>query len=215
MTVVDIGAHHGFYSLLASRQVSSNGQVIAFEPSPREHKKLARHLAWNSCANVRVEQTALGETEGWAEFFVVKHKETGCNSLRQPETKHSTQRLQVQVNRLDCYLHKRRTKHVDFIKLDAEGAELSVLKGAGDVLENAPRPVLLCEVQDSRTRPWGYPASEILQFLAVRGYTWFMPIENGSLQMVDIQGTKEWDGNFVAVPSERTEHLRGHGLVEI
>jgi FkbM family methyltransferase len=213
MTVLDIGAHHGFYSVLASKKVCSDGRVIAFEPSPRERERLARHLAWNSCSNVRVEETALGETEGQAEFFLVDGKETGCNSLRQPDTKHPTRRLQVQVNRLDKYLGARKIASVDFIKLDVEGAELGVLKGATEVLENLPRPVLLCEVQDRRTKPWGYAALEIIQFLSFRGYDWFMLRENGSLQMLDTKDRKEWDGNFVAVPPERVEDLRDRGIM--
>lgn len=155
----------------------------------------------------------MGETEGRAEFFLVDRKETGCNSLRQPETKHPTRKLQVQVNRLDKYLRARKTERVDFIKLDVEGAELDTLKGAGEVLEKPPRPVLLCEVEDRRTKAWGYPAVEIIQFLAVRGYDWFMLRENGSLQRLDTKGRKEWDGNFVAVPPERTEDLRDRGLM--
>ena len=213
MTVLDIGAHHGFYSMLASKKVDDGGRVIAFEPSPREREKLARHLAWNSCGNVRVEETALGETEGRADFFVVASKETGCNSLRQPQTKHPTRTLQVQVKRLDDYLRTSQVERVDFIKLDVEGAELSVLKGAGEILECRPRPILLCEVQDLRTKAWGYSALEIIKFLASRGYGWFMLLEDGSLRMVDTNGRKEWDGNFAAVPPERSEDLRNRGLL--
>lgn len=213
MTVLDIGAHHGFYSLLASKKVGRNGRVVAFEPSPREREKLARHLTWNSCGNVRVEETALGETEGQADFFVVADKETGCNSLRQPHTKHPTRRLQVQVKRLDDYLRTGQIERVDFIKLDVEGAELSVLRGAGEVLESRPRPILLCEVQDMRTKAWGYSAVEIIKFLALRGYAWFMLLEDGSLRVVNTNGRKEWDGNFAAVPAERSEDLRNRGLL--
>jgi FkbM family methyltransferase len=215
MTVLDIGAHHGFYSLLASRKVAPSGRVISFEPSPREREKLARHLAWNSSENVRVEETALGEADGPADFFVVARKETGCNSLRQPQTKHPTRRLQVQVQRLDEYLRSRQMDRVDFIKLDVEGAELSVLQGAGEIFDRSPRPVLLCEVQDLRTKPWGYSASEIIKFLASHGYAWFMLLENGSLQMFDTHSPKEWDGNFAAVPPERFEQLRNRGLMAI
>jgi FkbM family methyltransferase len=215
MTALDIGAHHGFYSLLASKKVGRNGRVVAFEPSPRERERLTRHLAWNTCSNVCVEEAALGETEGRADFFIVTSKETGCNSLREPKTKHPTRRLQVQVKRLDDYLRTSQIERVDFIKLDVEGAELSVLKGAGEVLENRPRPVLLCEVQDLRTKAWGYPALEIIKFLASRGYDWFMLLEDGSLRMVNTNGRKEWDGNFAAVPPERSEHLRNRGLMAL
>jgi hypothetical protein len=97
--------------------------------------------------------------------------------------------------------------------LDVEGAELSVLKGAGEILECRPRPILLCEVQDLRTKAWGYPALEIIKFLASRGYGWFMLLEDGSLRMVNTNGRKEWDGNFAAVPLERSEDLRNRGLL--
>lgn len=213
MTVLDIGAHHGFYSLLASKKVGDNGRVVAFEPSPRERKRLVRHLSLNACSNVLVEETALGETEGQADFFLVANKETGCNSLRQPQTKHPTRRVQVQVKRLDEYLRTAQIGRVDFIKLDVEGAELSVLRGAGEVLKSRPRPILLCEVQDLRTGAWGYPAMEIIKFLAERGYVWFKLLEDGSLRKVDTNGRKEWDGNFAAVPPERSEDLRNRGLL--
>jgi len=60
MRVLDIGAHHGFYTLLASRKVGAGGRVLAFEPSPRERRKLLRHLRLNRCTNVQVEDCALG-----------------------------------------------------------------------------------------------------------------------------------------------------------
>jgi FkbM family methyltransferase len=212
MTALDIGAHHGFYTLLASKKVGRDGRVVAFEPSPRERERLARHLTLNACSNVLVEEAALGETEGLAGFFLVANKETGCNSLRQPQTKHPTRTVQVQVKRLDDCLRAAQIARVDFIKLDVEGAELSVLRGAGKVLENWPRPVLLCEVQDLRTSAWGYPAVEIIKFLAERGYGWFMLREDGSLRVVDTNARKEWDGNFAAVPPERFEDLHNRGL---
>ena len=61
---------------------------------------------------------------------------------------------------------------MDFIKLDVEGAELDVLKGADLLLNRRPRPVILAEVQDVRTQPWGYRARDI-QHLSHKGYKWF------------------------------------------
>jgi len=55
MTVLDIGAHHGFYTILASKKVGPSGRVIAFEPSPRERRRLLLHLKLNQCSNVKVE----------------------------------------------------------------------------------------------------------------------------------------------------------------
>jgi FkbM family methyltransferase len=213
MTVLDIGAHHGIYSLLASVKVGPAGRVIAFEPSPRERERLARHLRWNSCSNVTMEEVALGEAKGQEELFLVDGKETGCNSLRPPQNSLATKKLSVQVMRLDEYLRGKQIDAVDFIKLDVEGAELSVLKGAGELFEKRPRPVFLCEAQDVRTEPWGYPASEIIHFLARLGFAWFMIREDGSLKMLAADSQRNWNGNFIAVPPERFDRLGSRGLM--
>src|SRR5580693_9157669 len=84
MTVLDIGAHHGFYTLLFSRLAGPSGKVFAFEPSPRERKALLRHVSLNRCKNVRVQALALGAEKKEAELHVVEGNQTGCNSLRPP-----------------------------------------------------------------------------------------------------------------------------------
>jgi FkbM family methyltransferase len=207
MTVLDIGAHHGFYSLLASGKVGSKGKVFAFEPSPRERERLLKHLRFNYCRNVQVEPTALGEEEGQADLFLVEGYESGCNSLRPPAVDEETRQLQVPVIRLESFLLRERLGSVDFVKLDVEGAELGVLRGAGILLDQFPRPVVLAEVQDVRTRPWGYPAREIPQLLYNRGFLWFRPTEKGGLLPVDLSNG-DIDGSFVAVPRERLADLQ-------
>ncbi len=63
MTVLDIGAHHGFYTLLAARCVGLVGKVTAFEPSPRERRRLIWHVRLNRCPQVLVEPFALSDSE--------------------------------------------------------------------------------------------------------------------------------------------------------
>jgi len=209
MIVLDIGAHHGFYTLLISRKVGESGSVIAFEPSPRERARLMRHLRLNSCKNVRVEALALGQTEGHAELHVVQGRESGCNSLRPPQvSRHGrletaeTKAVPVEVARLDDYIQQHDLARVDFVKMDVEGAELAVLKGATEFLGRQPRPVIFCEVQDMRTRAWGYPAREIVDFLRQRGFRWYFPSAGGDLRPLPTDQI-EFDGNFAAVPEER------------
>lgn len=201
MTALDIGAHHGYYTLLFSNRTGAEGGVIAFEPSPRERRKLMRHLRINGCKNVKVEPVALGSTEGEEELFVVESWETGCNSLRPPDVPQPVRRVRVSVTRLDAYVEREKIPHVDFIKLDVEGGELEVLKGAAGVLRSRPRPIILCEVYDLRTRPWGYAAEEIVEYLSAFGYRWFEPKAAGRLQPVPA-GRRQFDGNFVSVPEE-------------
>jgi FkbM family methyltransferase len=207
MTVLDIGAHHGFYSLLASSKVGSKGQVFAFEPSPRERERLSKHLRFNYCRNVQVEPTALGEAEGHADLFLVEGYESGCNSLRPPAVDEETRQLRVPVIRLESFLQRERLESVDFVKLDVEGAELGVLRGCGSLLDRFPRPVILAEVQDIRTLPWGYRAIEIARLLHKDGFFLFQPIENGDIVPFDLS-SGEIDGSLIAVPRERMGSLQ-------
>ena len=207
MTVIDVGAHHGLYTLLAAKSVGRRGRVIAFEPSRRERRRLLRHVRVNGCWNVRVERCALGEQAGEAELFTVQGTQDWCNSLRPPAMNARVETTGVAVERLDDALWRLRVDAVDFVKLDAEGAELSVLRGAGDLLRGASRPAVLAEVQDIRTEAWGYRARQIVEFLIDREYCWFAVRSDGSLRVADVD--LEWyDANLVALPAERAEEIR-------
>jgi hypothetical protein len=102
---------------------------------------------------------------------------------------------------------------VDFIKLDVEGAELSALKGAPHLLQHSPRPVLLVEVYNVRTEPWGYKAREIVQFMDHSGYRWFRLRGWFSAQRRSRSGCVR--RQLVVIPEERaTEVLQSiqHGV---
>jgi FkbM family methyltransferase len=208
MTVLDIGAHHGYYTLLASKRVGRHGRVIAFEPSPRERKFLERHMSLNRCENVNIEALALGSASGEADLFVVDGTETGCNSLRPPSVTQSVRGFRVPLEQLDVYLEHKGVEKVDFIKLDAEGGELEILKGATKLLGRVPRPLILAEVQDVRTQPWGYEAREIIRFLSQRDFHWYRMQADGGLSALPLEESA-YDGNFVAVPAERGGDVKG------
>jgi FkbM family methyltransferase len=201
MTVLDLGAHQGYYTLLASKLVGRQGRVIAFEPSSRERKALRMNKALNFCSNVSIEPFALGNEEKTAELYVAESAHTGCNSLRPPSMPSGESAVRIRIKRLDDWLDSRGLVKVDFIKLDVEGAELSVLQGSERLLGRHPRPVVLVEVQDIRTQPWGYRANEIIQYLCRRGYKWFRLLNDGLLEELDL-APEEFDGNFVAWPQE-------------
>jgi FkbM family methyltransferase len=202
MTVLDIGAHHGLYSLLAARCVGPMGRVMSFEPSPRERKYLIRNLKMNFCRNVQVESCALGSKAGHSELFLVNGAENGCNSLRPPAGMLATKKISVAVSSVDEYLRLKGIEKVDFIKLDVEGAELEVLRGASQLLQGSNRPVILAEVEDVRTGPWGYRAEEIIRHLEGKDFQWFGVCDSGSLVTLDT-GVNNYDGNYVAWPKER------------
>jgi FkbM family methyltransferase len=208
MIVLDVGAHHGLYTLLASKRVEWDGKVIAFEPSPRECARLRKHLRWNRCSNVQIVQCALGEEPGETDFYVVEGFQDWCNSVRPPAIEERTKTVRTQVRRLDDVLAEMGVGEVDFIKLDVEGAELSVLFGAIKLLQGEARPAILAEVQDVRTQPWGYPAREILHHLVRLDYRWFVIAAKGALLPISCD-YESYDANLVALPAERTEEFLG------
>jgi FkbM family methyltransferase len=206
-TVLDVGAHQGLYSLLASKLVGPSGHVYSFEPSPRERRALGINLLLNLCRNVSVQNVALGREEGSADLYVVQGYQRGCNSLRPPKAESKTSPVRVPLETLDGFALKKRLRAVDFIKLDVEGGELDVLRGGTHLLESRPRPIILAEVQDIRTAPWGYRGKDILDYLGDREYEWFLFLEGGLLAPLDLVAS-QFDGNFLAVPRERLEEVR-------
>jgi FkbM family methyltransferase len=206
MTVLDIGAHHGLYTLLASKRVGPTGKVIAFEPSQRERKTLRHHLVLNRCQNVIVQELALGNESAECGLYVVEHCSGACNSLKPPATDAKTTIARVRMARLDDVLLKHNIDQVNFIKLDVEGAEREVFKGAARLLDCRPRPVILVEVQDIRTEPWGYRAKDIICYLSARGFKWFRLSAGGCLQYLDL-APEVFDGNFVAWPEELAKSI--------
>jgi tRNA (mo5U34)-methyltransferase len=206
MTVLDIGAHHGLYTLLASARVRRAGCVLAFEPSARERSRLQRHLRLNRCKNVQVLPFALGAEQREADFYLVEGHLDFCNSLRLPDVPEPLQSTRAQIRTLDDLLEEKQVATVDLVKLDVEGGERDVLTGAQRLLHRLPRPVFLVEVEDRRTKPWKYPAKEIIDRLSSAGFQWHSVEDSGNLRPLDINAA-EFEGNFVAVPAERAAEM--------
>lgn len=208
MVVFDIGAHHGLYTLLASKKVGSGGLVVAFEPSNRELEKLRQHLSLNNCTNVRVEQSAVSSNVGTASLFVCLGQETGLNSLHPPVTKEPTQCETVSTVTLDGYASRNKIKHVDLIKIDVEGAELDVIKGAAAMLNSRPAPVVIIEAQDMRTGPWGYRAREIREFMEGCHYLCFTVSQQGRLRACPSK--EQYNENLIFIPESMQARLHHH-----
>ncbi|HXC61367.1 MAG TPA: FkbM family methyltransferase [Nitrospiria bacterium] len=206
MTVFDVGAHQGYYTLLISKLVGGQGSVIAFEPSSREFKRLFRHLRINRCKNVRANQLALSDVNGTADFFLIKGLWTTRNSLH-PPANHEIQRVSVPITTLDAYLKRESSDDVDLIKLDVEGAELSVLEGSAELLSQTRRPTILCELNDEVISwgKWGHCGESIVEFLERKNFRWFSITTEGRLEPLVRSGV--YCGDYAAVPFERLEAL--------
>ena len=131
-TLLDVGAHVGYYTLLSAVLVGPRGRVVAFEPNPRNCGYLRRHVRMNGCANVQVEEAAGSAANGTARF--VFGSGTGTGHLAEGGT------VEVQTVRLDDYCASRGIVPTA-IKVDVEGAELDVLRGGEETIV-AHHPVI-------------------------------------------------------------------------
>jgi hypothetical protein len=139
-------------------------------------------------------------------LFLVQGDDDACNSLRPPNIAAVTQAVSVDVISLDEYLLKSGISRIDFVKLDVEGGEREVLRGATGLINGPSRPVFLVEVQDIRTRPWGYAAHEIVALLDRACYQWFRILQNGCLAPAVIH-EHDYDANLVAIPRDRVQDV--------
>jgi FkbM family methyltransferase len=133
----DVGAHIGFTSLIASRLAGPTGRVEAFEPFPPNLERLAGSVSLNGFTNVTVHPLAICDRDGTALFH--PHESSSQGSLVEDP---SAAAIQVPCQTLDTVA--RRLLPPDLIKVDAEGAELDVLKGGRQFLMTV-RPHLIVE----------------------------------------------------------------------
>ena len=162
--VLDVGAHIGYLTLLASHMVSRDGnrdgRVFAFEPLPLNIAYLKRHISANSIKNVKVYAAAVGLEKGWQSFDLAGGSGRGSLSARV-----GGNRLRVQVLRLDSLFEKGEISNPNFMKMDIEGAEGEALKGARNMLVTC-RPAILLSVHGQAVR------EECEAFLKDLGYQW-------------------------------------------
>lgn len=139
-TVLDVGAHVGYYTVLSAVLAGPRGRVVAFEPNPSNHSFLERHVALNRLNNVTVENVAVADTNGTASFAFGTGSGTGRLQ--------SGGDLEVRTIRLDDFCRERGVQP-GFIKIDVEGAELDVLRGAAETVA-AHHPVIFLSTHGPR-----------------------------------------------------------------
>lgn len=162
--VVDIGANFGYFSVLAASLIGprGSGQVIAFEPNPALCQLLRRNSDINwSIAPVTLHEIALGEREDALILHVPT--ERGANgSLSAPRDVDCVQ-IPVNVKPLDAVLPPDLA--VDVMKIDVEGHEATVLRGAREVLARSPNLHLILEWSQKQMRAAGIEPEDVLSML--------------------------------------------------
>jgi FkbM family methyltransferase len=143
MTVFDVGANIGFFSLLAARLVGPTGCVVAFEADPEIAARLRENAARNEYSWIVVEQQAVREARGESLFLRGDPAVSPDRGLGRVVAEEMPGTIRVAGISLDDYAG--REAYPDFVKCDVEGAEVEVFRGAEHLLRDK-RPKILCEI---------------------------------------------------------------------
>jgi FkbM family methyltransferase len=183
-TCFDVGGHVGYLTILMALLVGPRGRVVTFEPVPETFEALRENIRLNDLENVTLECTAVGEQEGAISLYCDADQElswTPSVSAYGVPGNHQ-KKICVPVLSLDGYLENTALRP-NVVKIDVEGEELSVLRGARRMLFEA-RPMVLVEIHD---RGAGH-RTEVMQFLDSCGYA------------ANIIGTRQREAFCVAIP---------------
>jgi len=186
---LDVGAHVGYFSLLASH-ANPAGRVYAFEPLDRVRRRLERNLALNEAANVTCVPVALGSPAGTAEFFHISGGLPSSSSL----SKHFMQTIvaagdlsstTIEVLEGDDFVERHDLIGVDLVKIDTETTEAEVLRGMLRTLRR-DRPDIICEVLDAES------AKGIQTLLQPLGYKFLLLTDAGPVARRHVRPDPIW-----------------------
>ena len=173
--LIDAGANIGLYSIVGSRLIGPTGKVFSFEPSKSTFNLLLNNIKLNKVKNIIPTNIGLGDNIGEtislshnieggdAENYILKSQnetiilDNGLNKNQLTES--------ITLDTLDNFQLKNNIKKVDFLKIDVEGYEYYLLKGAENLLKNNPEIIILFECADHLAKRAGAKQTDVFDFL--------------------------------------------------
>jgi len=195
--IADIGANIGWYTIHAAA-LDPSATVVAFEPVPKSFEQLRRAIVRNGLSRVDAENVAITDhTDGLT--LIADFSIAGAASVHPTIALDHPQTLHVPSVTLDGYA-AAHGRHFDAIKLDVEGGELAVLRGASRVL-TSDRPLVFCEMLRRHARAFGYHPNDIIDLMAAHGYRCFT-LAQGVLQTFTEMTEETVQTNFFFLHAE-------------
>jgi len=197
MTFIDVGANVGLFSIPAAKKVE-HGRVFAFEPSAWTMELLSKNASLNQLRNLEIVHSAVGDYTGEATLQVNASGKDGLNTIGKPvhDDSEIVTTEKVPITTLDDFLRGHSILHVDVMKVDVEGAELLVFRGAKDLLAKHDAPLILYE-SGVLTKGFGYHPVETMWLLEQYGYAFFH-IDSRDGRITRLSGMQPCDTMLIA-----------------
>jgi len=193
MTVFDIGANVGSHTLPIAKCVNEQGKVYAFEPVPWALGKLRKNLGLNHFNNIFIQPIALSdyidenaEFSLRASFKTTSEKPVDEDGSLNHNWWNACEKVKVSVETLDNFVARKNIAKLDVIKLDVDGFEVKVLKGAKKTLKSL-KPVILMELAPSWLKAKGDGVDELLLLFKGYGYRFYDEITFQEIQNIEAE----------------------------
>lgn len=180
--VLDIGANVGSHALPMASFVGEEGSVYAFEPVPWAMNRMKRNLELNNFNNIVLESIALSDTNEEVEmkfrasFKLGSKSGVGAAGKIDDSWWGECEHVQVRLETLDSYVSARQLSRLDLIKLDVDGFEGKVIRGALETLERF-KPIIIMEVAPAWIEMRGDNIRDILHDIEQLGYRFYREID--------------------------------------
>ena len=141
--IFDVGANIGIYSLIAASTMSAGTRIFAFEPADGAYQHLLANIELNKFRNIIPFKLAIGDRKGIVSFYVCN--DDAYNSIIDNTMRPVLNVENVELNTIDNFCQTNKIDRIDLLKIDAEGADYLILKGAMNILSQPNAPIIFCE----------------------------------------------------------------------
>jgi FkbM family methyltransferase len=198
----DIGANVGWFTTLFQKLTGSTGAVHAFEPIPKTFELLSKNAARNKTSDkIFLNNTALGDVETQIDLHIFPDLPDGHASIS-TFGHENFEIFHCPMITLDSYLEEKRVENVNFVKIDIEGAELMMLKGAAKLFEQKMPPVFEIEMALATSKGFGYVPNDLIEFMKSKADFDFYAIDETNGKISPLSGFKPDDigANVLCLP---------------
>lgn len=164
MTVVDVGANIGYYTLIFADRVGKKGKVLSFEPDSENFSLLKKSIGINGFQNVEAFKQAVTNKNG-SIFLYVCEEHRGDHRIYNPGD--GRKGVKVEATTLDRALSS--SKKVDIVKIDTDGAEQLVLEGMKEVVKRNKKIIIVCEFAPATLLKGGFSPKKFLETIEEYG----------------------------------------------
>jgi FkbM family methyltransferase len=204
--VLDLGAHVGYYTVLASRLVGPSGRVYAFEPDPVSYRYLVLNVEANPCANVVTVNRAVSDRAETTSFL---HDPYGAESYLTGTPVLGA--IEVQTLTLDDFFSSAGWPQVDLLKMDVEGSEPKVLSGMRRLSRRNPSMLLVMELNWPAWHRAGTAREALIGVLRELAYTEGYLMEKGMHPFSVLRAFPSTRGNYNLLLEQQRPEESGPG----